>query len=146
MPAHTTATHQPRTAVPPTHASPATPLPPSQLADQPLAHQDETSMTLESLARGLQRGMVPVVEVMSLDGIYKVRIHHCHGISDLTRNDHSALWFKGTGEIRDLMGARGISHGVLTWADQWGDEMIGVESRSLNQEELLAWGTRICFK
>ncbi len=146
MPAPTTATHQPRTAVTPTHASSATPLHQSPVAEQSIAHQNETSMTLESLARALQQGMVPVVEVMSLDGIYKVRIHHCHGISDLTRNDHSALWFKGTGEIRDLMGARGISHGVLTWADQWGDEMIGVESRSLNQEELLAWGTRICFK
>ncbi|WP_368448856.1 hypothetical protein [Cobetia amphilecti] len=146
MPAPTTATHQPRTAVTPTHASSATPLHQSPVAEQSIAHQDATSMTLESLARALQQGMVPVVEVMSLDGIYKVRIHHCHGISDLTRNDHSALWFKGTGEIRDLMGARGISHGVLTWADQWGDEMIGVESRSLNQEELLAWGTRICFK
>lgn len=146
MPASSTATHQPSTAASLTHTSPAAPLHQSPLADQSLAHQDETSMTLESLSRALQQGMVPVVEVMSLDGIYKVRIHHCHGISDLTRNDHSALWFKGTGEIRDLMGARGISHGVLTWADQWGDEMIGVESRSLNQEELLAWGTRICFK
>ncbi|WP_233266472.1 hypothetical protein [Cobetia sp. L2A1] len=104
------------------------------------------NLSLEGLTRALQHGLVPVIEVMSLDGIYKVRVHHGNGISDLTRNDNSALWFKGTGEIRDLMGARGISHGVLTWADQWGDEMIGMTSSSLNQEELLAWGTRICFR
>ncbi|WP_255304516.1 hypothetical protein [Cobetia sp. 5-25-4-2] len=121
--------------------------PPDTLHVSSLAErQAEASMTLDSLSRALQQGMVPVVEVMSLDGIYKVRIHHCHGISDLTRLDGKALWFKGTGEIRDLMRSRGISHGVLTWADQWGDEMIGMVSRSLTQEELLAWGTRICFR
>lgn len=106
----------------------------------------EDNLTLQELTQALQQGLIPIVEVMSLDGIYKVRIHHGKGISDLTHNDRSAWWFKGTGEIRDIMGSRGVSHGVLTWADQWGDEMIGMASPSLHQEELLAWGTRICFR
>ena len=52
----------------------------------------------------------------------------------------------GTGEIRDLLGGIGLTHGVLTWGDQCGDEMIGVPGHALSPDEMLASGTRIAFR
>ncbi|WP_192035599.1 DUF6482 family protein [Halomonas sp. YLGW01] len=106
----------------------------------------ETQFTITSLSHALAEGMSPIVEVISMDGIYSVRFHHANGMSSLVDAAGNVCTFKGTGEIRDLMSALGLTHGVLTWADQCGDEMIGVPSKAITAEEMLTYGTRIAFR
>ena len=106
----------------------------------------EAQFTRTSLSHALARGLSPIVEVISLDGIYSVRFHHASGMSSLVDETGSVCTFKGTGEIRDLMSSLGLTHGVLTWADQCGDEMIGVPSKPISAEEMLTFGTRISFR
>ncbi len=115
----------------------------TSLQDYPMP---ETHFTLTSLSHALEQGMSPIVEVKSMDGIYSVRFHHANGMSTLVDASGSVCTFKGTGEIRDLMGSLGLTHGVLTWADQCGDEMIGVPSKPITADEMLTYGTRIAFR
>ena len=103
-------------------------------------------LTLKQLANALQNGFSPIVEVESMDGIYKVRFHHANGVSDLSDNKGRVSTFLGTGEIRDTLGQLGLTHGVLTLADQCGDEMIGVEGKAMTPDEMLTYGTRISFR
>ncbi|PCF96642.1 hypothetical protein [Vreelandella nigrificans] len=103
-------------------------------------------LTLKQLAHALQHGFSPIVEVESMDGIYKVRFHHANGVSDLCNNEGQVSTFLGTGEIRDTLGQLGLTHGVLTFSDQCGDEMIGVEGKAMTPEEMLTYGTRIAFR
>ncbi len=103
-------------------------------------------ITLKELSRALSRGFSPIVEVESLDGIYTVRFHHANGTSELSDEFGHTRTFLGTGEIRDLLGDLGLTHGILTWADQCGDEMIGVPGHALTPDEMLAHGTRIAFR
>lgn len=103
-------------------------------------------LTLKQLAHAIQNGFSPIVEVESMDGIYKVRFHHANGVSDLSDAHGRVLTFLGTGEIRDTLGQLGLTHGVLTCADQCGDEMIGVSGRAITPDEMLTYGTRIAFR
>jgi hypothetical protein len=102
-------------------------------------------ITHKRLARAVAHGLTPIVEVESQDGIYTVRLHHTNGVTTLADAEGNTLTFMGTGEIRDLLSECGLTHGILTWADQCGDEMIGVPGRALTPEEMLAYGTRISF-
>ncbi|MGM0449398.1 MAG: DUF6482 family protein [Pseudomonadota bacterium] len=90
-------------------------------------------------------GLSPLVEVQSMDGIYTVRFHDAGSSSQLSDDHGRTLTFHGTGKIRELLGSIGLTHGVLTWSDQCGDEMIGVDGHAPTQEEMLASGTRIAF-
>ena len=103
-------------------------------------------ITLKQLAHALHHGLTPIVEVESQDGIYIVRLHHANGISELSDAQGKTCTFKGTGEIQDQLGDIGLTHGVLTWADQCGDEMIGVPGHAITPDEMLAYGTRIAFR
>lgn len=103
-------------------------------------------ITLKQLSQALRNGFSPIVEVESMDGIYKVRFHHADGVSDLCNADGHVSTFLGTGEIRDTLGELGLTHGVLTFADQCGDEMIGVEGKAMTPDEMLTYGTRIAFR
>ncbi|WP_144984211.1 hypothetical protein [Halomonas sp. C22] len=103
-------------------------------------------LTLKQLANALQNGFSPIVEVVSMDGIYKVRFHHAHGVSDLSNAQGQVSTFLGTGEIRDTLGQLGLTHGVLTCSDQCGDEMIGVSGSAITPDEMLTYGTRIAFR
>lgn len=103
-------------------------------------------ITLKQLASALGHGFTPVVEIESMDGIYTVRFHHSTGVSELADAKGNTRTFLATGEIRDLLGNLGLSHGVLTWADQCGDEMIGVPGGAVTPDEMLAYGTRIAFR
>lgn len=103
-------------------------------------------LTMKQLERALSRGLSPIVEVESMDGVYTVRFHHAGGVSYLADADGRVRTFMGTGEISDLMGGAGIKHGVLTWSDQCGDEMIGVPGKAMSPEDMLAYGTRIGFR
>ncbi|KPQ25129.1 MAG: hypothetical protein HLUCCA13_06335 [Halomonas sp. HL-48] len=103
-------------------------------------------ITLKQLSQALRNGFSPIVEVESMDGIYKVRFHHADGVSDLSNADGHVSTFLGTGEIRDTLGELGLTHGVLTFADQCGDEMIGVEGKAMTPDEMLTYGTRISFR
>ena len=58
-------------------------------------------LTLKQLSHALQNGFSPIVEVESMDGIYKVRFHHANGVSDLCNSEGHVSTFMGTGEIRD---------------------------------------------
>ena len=58
-------------------------------------------LTLKQLSHALRNGFSPIVEVESMDGIYKVRFHHANGVSDLSDNKGHVSTFLGTGEIRD---------------------------------------------
>ncbi|AXY41770.1 DUF6482 family protein [Halomonas alkalicola] len=110
------------------------------------AYQLSDHITLKELARALSQGFSPIVEVESLDGIYTVRLHHGTGVSELSDAEGRTLTFLGTGEIRDKLGELGLTHGVLTWSDQCGDEMIGVPGHAMTPDEMLANGTRIAFR
>lgn len=103
-------------------------------------------ITLKVLAHALSHGFSPIVEVESMDGIYTVRFHHANGIAELSDNAGMTRTFLGTGEIREMLGDLGLTHGVLTCSDQCGDEMIGVEGHPMTPEEMLAHGTRISFR
>lgn len=103
-------------------------------------------ITLKQLSHALSHGFSPIVEVESMDGIYTVRFHHANGVSTLSDKEGTTRTFLGTGEIRDLLGELGLTHGILTWADQCGDEMIGVPGHALTPDEMLANGTRIAFR
>lgn len=103
-------------------------------------------LTLKQLSRALQNGFSPIVEVESMDGIYTVRFHHANGVSDLCNAEGHVSTFLGTGEIRDTLGQLGLTHGVLTFADQCGDEMIGVQGKAITPNEMLTYGTRIAFR
>ncbi|HDZ48012.1 hypothetical protein LCGC14_0149550 [marine sediment metagenome] len=103
-------------------------------------------LTLKQLAHALQNGFSPIVEVESMDGIYAVRFHHANGVADLCSAEGKVSTFLGTGEIRDVLGQLGLTHGVLTFADQCGDEMIGVEGKAITPTEKLTYGTRIAFR
>lgn len=106
----------------------------------------ERQITLKALAKALSRGFSPIVEVESMDGIYTVRFHHANGTTELADDKGRTRTFLGTGEIRELLGGVGLTHGVLTWTDQCGDEMIGVEGKAMPPDEMLANGTRISFR
>lgn len=110
------------------------------------AYQLGDHITLRELARAIAQGFCPIVEVESMDGIYTVRLHHGSGVSELSDGDGKTLTFLGTGEIRDKLGELGLTHGVLTWSDQCGDEMIGVPGHAMTPDEMLAHGTRIAFR
>lgn len=110
------------------------------------AYQLGDHITLRELARAIAQGFSPIVEVESMDGIYTVRLHHGSGVSELSDGDGKPLTFLGTGEIRDKLGELGLTHGVLTWSDQCGDEMIGVPGHAMTPDEMLAHGTRIAFR
>ncbi|WP_163557692.1 hypothetical protein [Halomonas sp. NO4] len=103
-------------------------------------------ITLKQLSYALHHGLSPIVEVESQDGIYIVRFHHANGISELSDAQGKTCTFTGTGEIQDLLGDIGLTHGILTWADQCGDEMIGVPGHAITPDEMLAYGTRIAFR
>ncbi|SDN34892.1 hypothetical protein [Vreelandella arcis] len=103
-------------------------------------------ITLKQLSQAIRNGFSPIVEVESMDGIYKVRFHHANGVSDLSDAQGHVSTFLGTGEIRDTLGELGLTHGVLTFADQCGDEMIGVEGKAMTPDEMLTYGTRIAFR
>ena len=103
-------------------------------------------ITLKQLSQALRNGFSPIVEVESMDGIYKVRFHHANGVSDLSNAQGHVSTFLGTGEIRDTLGELGLTHGVLTFADQCGDEMIGVAGKGMTPDEMLTYGTRISFR
>lgn len=103
-------------------------------------------LTLKQLSYALRNGFSPIVEVESMDGIYTVRFHHANGVSDLCNAEGGVSTFLGTGKIRDTLGQLGLTHGVLTFADQCGDEMIGVQSKAITPNEMLAYGTRIAFR
>lgn len=105
-----------------------------------------SNITLKELASAIAQGFSPIVEVESMDGIYTVRLHHSSGVSELSDANGKTLTFLGTGEIRDKLGELGLTHGVLTWADQCGDEMIGVPGKAMTPDEMLAHGTRIAFR
>lgn len=103
-------------------------------------------LTLKQLSHALHNGFSPIVEVESMDGIYAVRFHHANGVSDLCDAEGKVSTFLGTGEIRDTLGQLGLTHGVLTFADQCGDEMIGVQGKAITPNEMLTYGTRIAFR
>ncbi|KAA8985388.1 MULTISPECIES: DUF6482 family protein [Gammaproteobacteria] len=102
--------------------------------------------TLKELSQAMSNGLAPLVEVQSMDGIYTVRLHDGESNTQLSNDQGRTLTFHGTGKIRELLGSIGLTHGVLTWRDQCGDEMIGIEGQAQSQEELLANGTRISFR
>ena len=52
-------------------------------------------ITLKQLARAIHNGFSPIVEVESMDGIYKVRFHHANGVSDLTNAEGHVSTFLG---------------------------------------------------
>lgn len=110
------------------------------------AYQLGDHVTLKQIANAVAHGLTPIVEVESMDGIYTVRFHHANDVSELSDSQGHTRTFLGTGEIRDLLGGIGLTHGVLTWGDQCGDEMIGVPGHALSPDELLASGTRIAFR
>ncbi|APE30685.1 hypothetical protein BOX17_06780 [Halomonas aestuarii] len=110
------------------------------------AYQLGDQVTLKQIASAVSNGLTPIVEVESMDGIYTVRFHHANDVSQLADSAGRTRTFLGTGEIRDLLGSIGLTHGVLTWGDQCGDEMIGVPGHALSPDELLASGTRIAFR
>ncbi|QTF93049.1 hypothetical protein [Halomonas sp. BM-2019] len=110
------------------------------------AYQLSDHITLKELASAVSQGFSPIVEVESMDGIYTVRLHHGTGVSELSDAQGNTRTFAGTGEIRDLLGSIGLTHGVLTWSDQCGDEMIGVPGHAMTPDEMLAHGTRISFR
>ncbi len=110
------------------------------------AYQLGDHITLKELNRAVDNGFLPIVEVESTDGIYTVRLHHPGGVSVLSDAQGKTRIFQGTGEIRDQLGEIGLTHGVLTWADQCGDEMIGVSGKAITPDEMLAYGTRISFR
>lgn len=110
------------------------------------AYQLGDHITLKQLATALSNGLSPIVEVESMDGIYTVRLHHANGVSTLSDEQGRNCTFLGTGEIRDRLGGIGLTHGVLTWADQCGDEMIGVTGHAMSPDEMLTYGTRIAFR
>ncbi|WP_077530940.1 DUF6482 family protein [Vreelandella utahensis] len=101
--------------------------------------------TLKQLSQAMAQGLSPLVEVQSMDGIYTVRFHDGGSNTQLSDDQGRTLTFYGTGKIRELLGSIGLTHGVLTWSDQCGDEMIGVDGHAPTQEEMLANGTRIAF-
>lgn len=109
--------------------------------NQPLG----SHITHRQLARAVAHGLTPIVEVESQDGIYTVRLHHANGVTALADAEGRTLTYMGTGEIRDLLRECGLTHGILTWADQCGDEMIGVPGRAMTPDEMLTHGTRIAF-
>lgn len=110
------------------------------------AYQLGDHVTLKEIANAVDKGFMPIVEVESMDGIYTVRFHHANDVSELSDKQGRTRTFLGTGEIRDLLGGIGLTHGVLTWGDQCGDEMIGVPGHALSPDEMLANGTRISFR
>jgi len=110
------------------------------------AYDLQDHITLKQLADAISHGFSPIVEVESMDGIYAVRLHHGTGVAELSDAEGRTRTFLGTGEIRDLLGNLGLTHGVLTWADQCGDEMIGVPGQAMTPDEKLAHGTRIAFR
>ncbi len=110
------------------------------------AYHLDDHITLKQLADAVAKGFSPIVEVESMDGIYTVRLHHGTGVSELSDAHGKTRTFLGTGEIRDLLGGIGLTHGVLTWSDQCGDEMIGVPGHALTPDEMLTHGTRIAFR
>ncbi|MYL22903.1 hypothetical protein [Vreelandella massiliensis] len=103
-------------------------------------------LTYKQLSHAIDNGFSPIVEVESMDGIYTVRFHHAEGVSELSDEQGKTLTFLGTGEIRDKLGALGLEHGILTFSDQCGDEMIGVPGHAMTPDEMLAYGTRIAFR
>ena len=109
------------------------------------AHQLGDHATLKQLSHAMTEGLSPLVEVQSMDGIYTVRFHDGDSRTQLSDSKGRTLTFHGTGRIRELLGSIGLNHGVLTWSDQCGDEMIGVAGHAPTQEEMLANGTRIAF-
>lgn len=94
-------------------------------------------ITHHQLARAVAHGLTPIVEVESQDGIYTVRLHHASGVTALADAEGHTLTFRGTGQLRDLLRECGLTHGILTWADQCGDEMIGVPGRAMTPDEML---------
>lgn len=102
-------------------------------------------ITYKQLSHAIHNGFSPIVEVESMDGIYTVRFHHPQGVSELSNEQGKTCTFLGTGEIRDKLGQIGLKHGILTFSDQCGDEMIGVPGHALTPNEMLAYGTRIAF-
>ena len=109
------------------------------------AYQLGDHATLKQISHAIHQGLSPVVEVQSMDGIYTVRIHDGESTTHLSDDQGRTLTFHGTGKIRELLGSIGLTHGVLTWSDQCGDEMIGVEGNAPTQAEMIANGTRIGF-
>ena len=110
------------------------------------AYQLGDHATLKQIASAMHHGLSPLVEVQSMDGIYTVRIHDSESnTTQLSDDQGRTLTFHGPGKLRELLGSIGLRHGVLTWSDQCGDEMIGVEGQAPTQEEMLANGTRIAF-
>lgn len=103
-------------------------------------------ITYKQLSRALAHGFSPIVEVESQDGIYTVHFHHANGVSTLTDKAGHTCTYLGTGELRERLGELGLTHGVLTWDDQCGDEMIGVPGHAMTPEERLTHGTRIAFR
>ncbi|MDN3525414.1 hypothetical protein QWY79_09035 [Halomonas sabkhae] len=103
-------------------------------------------ITYKQLVRAVSHGFAPIVEVESQDGIYTVRFHHAGGVSTLSDKEGRTCTYLGTGQIRELLGEAGLTHGVLTWDDQCGDEMIGVPGHAMTPEERLTHGTRIAFQ
>lgn len=103
-------------------------------------------LSYRQLSHAVQNGFSPIVEVESMDGIYTVRFHHANGVSNLSDNEGRVCSFLGTGEIRDKLSQLGFHHGVLTFADQCGDEMIGTPGRAMTPDEMLTYGTRIAFR
>ncbi|QEM83588.1 hypothetical protein [Halomonas binhaiensis] len=103
-------------------------------------------ITFKELVYALSHGFSPIVEVESMDGICTVRFHHANGVSELCDEHGETRTFLGTGEVREVLGETRLTHGVLTWADQCGDEMIGVPGHPMTPDEMLASGTRISFR
>lgn len=102
-------------------------------------------ITYKQLANAVNNGFSPIVEVESMDGIYTVRFHHATGVTEWCDDNGKTLSFLGTGKIRDKLANLGFQNGILTFADQCGDEMIGVAGRPLTPDEMLTYGTRISF-
>jgi|AntDeeMetagen134_2_1112570.scaffolds.fasta_scaffold02643_4 hypothetical protein len=102
--------------------------------------------TLKQLSHAIHQGLSPLVEVQSMDGVYTVRIHDDDSnTTQLSDDQGRTLTFHGTGKLRELLASIGLKHGILTWSDQCGDEMIGVEGHAPTQAEMMANGTRIGF-
>lgn len=103
-------------------------------------------ITYKQLSQAVHNGFSPIVEVESMDGIYTVRFHHSQGVTEWCDEQGKSCTFLGTGEIRDKLGHLGLQHGILTFSDQCGDEMIGVPGQAMTPDEMLTYGTRIAFR
>ncbi|MGY4876785.1 DUF6482 family protein [Vreelandella aquamarina] len=104
------------------------------------------TMTLKELAQHVPDDTFEI-EIQALDmGWYFVRLHGADNtVLTLVDESGKTLQFTGTQWVSRSLLPLGFTHATLTYPSVT-DEMIGMVTRPLSPEELMASGTRVSFE